>query len=71
MAAAVRNCVDLLQVPLVDALRFASATPARFLGLGGSLGRLAPGYRADMAAFHPASILIYDTWVAGRPAAAQ
>ena len=36
MAAAVRNCVELLQVPLVDALRFASAEPARFLGLGGS-----------------------------------
>jgi N-acetylglucosamine-6-phosphate deacetylase len=71
MAAAVRNCVDLLQVPLVDALRFASSAPARFLGLGGSLGRLAPGYRADMAAFDPASILIYDTWVAGRAAAAQ
>ncbi len=70
MAAAVRNCVELLQVPLVDALRFASAGPARFLGLGGSLGRLAPGYRADMAAFDPASILIYDTWVAGKPAAA-
>ena len=28
MAAAVRNCVELLQVPLVDALRFASAEPA-------------------------------------------
>ena len=70
MAAAVRNCVDLLQAPLVDALRFASAGPAQFLGLGGSLGRLASGYRADMAAFDPASILIYDTWVAGKPAAA-
>jgi N-acetylglucosamine-6-phosphate deacetylase len=70
MAAAVRNCVELLQVPLVDALRFASAAPARFLGLGGSLGRLAPGYRADMAAFGPDSIVIYDTWVAGRPAPA-
>ena len=70
MAAAVRNCVELLQVPLVHALRFASAGPARFLGLGGSLGRLAPGYRADMAAFDPASMLIYDTWVTGKPAAA-
>ena len=66
MATAVRNCVELLQVPLTGALRFASAEPARFLGLGGSLGRLAPGYRADMAAFDPSSMLIYDSWVAGK-----
>ena len=33
MASAVRNCVQLLQVPLTHALRFASAEPAEFLGL--------------------------------------
>ncbi|MGB8870744.1 MAG: N-acetylglucosamine-6-phosphate deacetylase, partial [Rhodomicrobium sp.] len=65
MAAAVRNCVELLQVPLARALRFASAEPARFLGLDAWLGRLAPGYRADMAAFDPESLHIYETWVAG------
>ncbi len=65
MATAVRNCVELLQVPLTLALRFASAEPARFLGLDGSLGRLAPGYRADMAAFDPSSMQIYETWIAG------
>jgi hypothetical protein len=46
MASAVRNCVQLLQVPLTHALRFASAEPASFLGLDATLGRLAPGYRA-------------------------
>ncbi len=66
MATAVRNCVELLQVPLTRALQLASVEPARFLGLGGSLGRLAPGYRADMAAFNPSSMLIYNSWVAGK-----
>ncbi len=66
MAAAVRNCAGLLQVPLARALRFASAEPARFLGLEASLGRLAPGCRADMAAFDPESLHIYETWVAGK-----
>ena len=64
MAGAVRNCVRLLDVPLTDALRFASAHPADFLGLGDRLGQLAPGYRADMVAFEPA-ISVLQTWVAG------
>ncbi len=66
MATAVRNCVELLQVPLTRALQLASVEPARFLGLGGSLGRLAPSYRADMASFDPSTMLIYNSWVAGK-----
>jgi N-acetylglucosamine-6-phosphate deacetylase len=65
MAAAVRNCRELLQVPLPQALRFASREPARFLGLDRHLGRLAPGYRADMAAFDPETMEIHDSWAAG------
>jgi N-acetylglucosamine-6-phosphate deacetylase len=65
MASAVRNCVELLGVSLTQALRFASAEPARFLGLEAELGRLAPGYRADLVAFDPGSMRIYATWVAG------
>ncbi len=65
MATAVRNCVRLLGVPLTDALRFASTHPAEFLGLGNTLGRLAPGFRADMAALDGAAIEVLDTWVAG------
>ena len=67
MADAVRNCVDLLDVPLTAALRFASAEPADFLGLGHALGRLKPGYRADMVAFFADDIHIVTTWVAGCP----
>jgi len=65
VAQAVRNCVRLLDVPLDEALRMGSTYPARFIGLGDVLGRLAPGYRADMVAFDPASFEIIETWVAG------
>lgn len=65
MASAVRNCVRLLGLPLERALRCASCHPAEFLGLGQSLGRLAPGYRADMVAFDPKDISISAAWVAG------
>ena len=70
MALAVRNCVKLLDVPITQALRFASVEPASFLGLAGSLGRIARGYRADLVAFTPGPMQIYGTWVAGRPVAA-
>jgi N-acetylglucosamine-6-phosphate deacetylase len=66
MVDAVRNCVALLGIPLTDALRFASAEPAAFLGLGGKLGRIAPGCRADLVAFDPGTIAVHATWVAGR-----
>lgn len=65
MASAVRNCVQLCDVPLPDALRFASTNAAEFLGLGGMLGRLAPGMRADMVALDPTRIEVLDCWVAG------
>ena len=65
MASAVRNCVRLLDLPLSEALRLASTAPAGFLGLGGRLGRLAPGYRADIVALEPADVTVLATWVAG------
>jgi N-acetylglucosamine-6-phosphate deacetylase len=65
MASAVRNCVRSLNVPLADALRFASAHPAQFIGLGDRLGKFAPGFRADMVALDPATIEVAETWVAG------
>jgi N-acetylglucosamine-6-phosphate deacetylase len=65
MAAAVRNCVRSLRIPLADALRFASTHPAQFLGLGDKLGRLVPGYRADMVELDSITIEVRRTWVAG------
>jgi N-acetylglucosamine-6-phosphate deacetylase len=66
MATAVRNAVRLLSVTLEDALRMASTHPAGFIGLGDVLGRLAPGYRADVVAFDPTTVQVLDTWVAGQ-----
>jgi len=66
MATAVKNCVRLLGVALPDALRFASAHPATFLGLGETLGKLAPRYRADLVAFEPTEMTVLQTWVAGK-----
>ena len=65
MASAVRNCVRLLGVPLERALRFASVNPASFLGVDHSLGRLAPGYRADIVAIDPERIEVEAVWIAG------
>jgi N-acetylglucosamine-6-phosphate deacetylase len=65
MAAAVRNCRNLLNVSLPDALQFASRNPAEFIGVGNRLGRLAPGYRADMVAIDPEPVAVLGTWVAG------
>jgi N-acetylglucosamine-6-phosphate deacetylase len=64
MIEAVRNAVALLEISLVDALIMASRTPAAFLGLESELGRIAPGYRADLVAFNP-NFEIVDTWVGG------
>jgi N-acetylglucosamine-6-phosphate deacetylase len=48
MAEAVANMVRLAGVSLVDALRMASTTPAKALGLDSEFGRIAPGMRAGL-----------------------
>lgn len=47
MASAVRNAVAMMGVDPAAASRMASATPAGFMGLHGTRGRIAAGYRAD------------------------
>jgi N-acetylglucosamine-6-phosphate deacetylase len=69
MATAVRNSVRLMQLPLPDAIRLATQAPARFLGLADRLGRLAPGYRADMVTLDPDAVRVLATWVAGKECA--
>jgi N-acetylglucosamine-6-phosphate deacetylase len=66
MANAVRNSVRLLGLPLPEALRLASLAPAAFLGFNDRLGRIAPGYRADMVAVDPEEVEVLSTWVAGQ-----
>ena len=64
MATAVRNCVDLLGMPLEQAARLASTYPAQFLGLGSELGHIAPGFRASLVALD-AGVRVVDTWIDG------
>lgn len=48
MAAAVRNAVSMLKVAPEEALRMASLYPAKFIGLDNRIGRIQPGYDADL-----------------------
>jgi len=67
MASTVRNAVDLLGVALPEASRMASRYPAEFLGLGGELGRIASGYRANLALVDD-ELRVVETWIDGRTA---
>jgi len=64
MASAVRNAVSRLGVSLPDALRMASLHPAAFLKLDHELGRIAPGYRADLVLLDE-KIAVQRTWIDG------
>ena len=64
MAAAVRNAVHLLGLPLDEAARMASTYPADFLGLGASHGSIAEGHRADLVVLD-ANHCVQQTWIAG------
>ncbi|TWB89928.1 N-acetylglucosamine-6-phosphate deacetylase [Bradyrhizobium macuxiense] len=64
MIEAVRNAIALIGASLIDALIMASRTPATFLGLEDELGRIAPGYCADLVAINSA-LEVVGTWVAG------
>lgn len=64
MASAVRNTVNLLGLSLDEACRMAAQYPAEFLGLGGELGRIAPGYRADLVLLD-ADVHVQRSWISG------
>lgn len=69
MATAVRNSVRLLGVDPAEAVRMASTYPADFLGLSGTRGRIAPGYRADLVIADP-ELNVLETWIGGSPLSA-
>jgi N-acetylglucosamine-6-phosphate deacetylase len=64
MASAVRNSVQRLGLALPDVLRMASLAPASFLKLDHELGRIAPGYRADLVLLDD-DLQVRDTWIGG------
>jgi len=60
----VRTMVRAAGVPLVEAIRMITTTPAAILGLGGRKGALAPGYDADLVIFDE-DIKVHATIVNG------
>ena len=64
MATAVRNAVTRCRIPLEEALRAATLTPARFLGLESERGALVPGARADLVALDK-DLRVVLTWTGG------
>jgi N-acetylglucosamine-6-phosphate deacetylase len=48
----------------VEAARMASEYPAEFLGLGHELGRIAPGYRANLVLMDD-ELKVQKTWIEG------
>jgi N-acetylglucosamine-6-phosphate deacetylase len=64
MASAVRNAVQLLGLPLDEAVRMASTYPADFLGLGASHGRIAVGYQGDLVVLDD-DYRVQQSWIAG------
>jgi N-acetylglucosamine-6-phosphate deacetylase len=67
MAGAVANAIKLLDVDLARAARMASANPAAFLRLDGELGRIEPGYRANLV-LADERVNVLETWIEGVPA---
>jgi N-acetylglucosamine-6-phosphate deacetylase len=70
MASAVRNAVSMLGLDLADAVTMASANPAAFLGLDRELGRIAPGYRANLVLLDD-DLQVAETWMDGSPSGAD
>ena len=65
MASCVRNAVSLLGVSLPEAVRMASLYPAEFLGLAHEIGRIEPGYRANLVLADD-RLNVIDTWINGQ-----
>jgi len=68
MAGAVRNTVASLGLDIAAAARMASEYPAEFLGLGHELGRIAPGYRANLVVLDD-EYRVTRTWIEGNASA--
>ncbi len=65
MNRVVRNLVRLANVPLLDAIKMATWTPARMLGIANKRGLLAPGMNADLVVFDE-NFNVHTTIVEGK-----
>lgn len=64
LAMAARNALAMLNATPAEALRMTSLTPAAFLKVDGSHGRIAPGARADLVLFNEV-LDVQKVWIAG------
>lgn len=62
----VRIAVEQAQIPLPNALRMASLIPAEIIGLDDQIGKLAPGYVANLVRLDQ-SLSVKQVWLAGQP----
>ncbi|GAB4023597.1 N-acetylglucosamine-6-phosphate deacetylase [Spirosoma koreense] len=62
----VRIAVEQAGIPLTNALRMASTIPADIIGLGDQLGRVQPGYVANLIRTD-ASLQVKNVWASGTP----
>lgn len=64
----VRVVIEQVGLPVVDAVRMASQTPARVIGVDSHKGSLMPGKDADIVIFgddwHPRRVMIKGRWLA-------
>ncbi len=65
MRDAVDYVVNALGLPIADGLRMATLTPSRLIGLDDRIGRLAPGFRADLVHLSDA-LEVEGVWTGGR-----
>ena len=65
MRDAVDYVVNVLKVPLADALMMATLTPARLLRVDDRIGRLKPGHRADLVHLTD-DLQVAEVWTGGR-----
>lgn len=64
MASAVANAIEQGRLDLPGAVRMASTTPARFLGLSGETGAIEVGLRADLIAMDQ-DFIVTASWIGG------
>ena len=63
--AALRRAVTVVGIGLPDAVAAVTSTPARAIGRGDDLGRLAPGYAADLVLLD-ADLAVTAVWADGQ-----